>query len=176
MSKPLDELYLRWLYDQVGNGGSNPRQTHWELIKQLFTKEFVWIIPNDDNRIEDGLGLRYEFLDEINDAPIDMDWMSIGCSMLEMLMGLSRRLSFEAEGDPRDWFWHLIGNLGLSTFSDSIYDDHYRAEIDEVLDTVIYRLYEPDGKGGIFPLQSPCKDQTEVELWYQLNAYLLERD
>lgn len=104
----------------------------------------------------------------------DQDWLRLGCSMFELLIGLSRRLSFEDDGEPRGWFWHLMDNIGLRIYSDAKMMSTVR--IDEILDRVIWRTYEYDGTGGLFPLKYPAKDQTEVELWYQLSAYLLEDD
>jgi hypothetical protein len=177
MDEPLDELYIQWLYRQVAPIRlKNPARTYWALVRHLFTKEFVWLIPNDDNRQEDGRDLRREFVEDMG-VDADPEWMGVGCSMLEMLIGLSRRLSFEAEGESRGWFWELLENLGLR----HITDKHYNTEpgqddlIEETLDTVIWRTYETDGQGGLFPLQETEQDQTDVELWYQLSYYLLER-
>lgn len=173
MAEPLDELYLKWLYSQVGNVKlKNPSRTYWALLKQLYKKEFVWIIPNDDNRLEDGRDLRDEFVEKYELYDVDPDWMSLGCSMLEMLIGLSRRLSFEDDGPVDWWFWCLMRNLNLRGFTDNTQFDI--EDVDEVLDTVIWRTYEPDGRGGLFPLDDPEEDQREVEIWYQLSAYLLE--
>lgn len=174
MNKPLDELYFVWLYSQVGDPEiKNPDFTYWGMLKQLFTKEFIWLIPNDDNRIGDGKDLRSEFVDTEGLQDVDLDWMNLGCSMLELLIGLSRRLSFEVDGEPRDWFWHLIRNLKLDKYTDK---NHVRnqQQIDDILDRVIFRTYHGDGQGGIFPLRHARRDQREVELWYQLNAYVLE--
>lgn len=174
MSEPLDESYFLWLYSQVGSvKEKHPARTHWSLCRQLFTKEFVWIVPNDDNRLEDGRDLRHEFLDS-KELDADDAWMQLGCSMFEMLIGLSRRLAFEADGEPRDWFWLLMRNLDLERYSDKY--DGFSKTVDETLDRVIWRTYRPDGNGGLFPLRQVEKDQREVEIWYQLNAYLLEQD
>lgn len=175
MSHTLDELYLTWLYRQVANPESaSPSKTYWNLLTAMFKKEFVWFIPNDDNRVEDGRYLRCEFIEDLglDESDVDPDWMDLGCSMLEMMIGLSRRLSFQDEGEPCDWFWILVNNLDLR-YSDR---NKFPAEaVEEVLDNVIWRTYEPDGKGGLFPLRHPDRDQRDVELWYQLNSYLLER-
>jgi hypothetical protein len=175
MAEPLDELYLRWLYSQVGNDRlRDRRKTHWSLMRLLYTKEFVWLIPNDDNRLEDGRDLRMEFVDELGLEDLDPNWMTIGCSMLEMLIGLSRRLYFEEESNTIDeWFWELIDNLGMRDV-DIDFDRH--GTHSERLDRVIWRTYRQDGSGGLFPLRYPEVDQREVELWYQLCAYLLETE
>jgi len=168
MDGPLDENYFQWLYGLVS---LESPQTHWSLAKILFTKEYIWIVPNDDNRAEDGRALRREFCAETQ-IVADREWMELGCSMLEMLIALSRRLSFEADGEPRAWFWHFIHILGLSSYSDDVRMPKRR--IDAILDSVIWRTYRFNGDGGLFPLKNPERDQRKVEIWYQLNAYLLE--
>lgn len=174
MSELLDEEYLTWLYSQVGSVKTRDQQkTYWSLFRALFTKEFVWIIPNDDNRVEEGKYLRNEFMEDHDWDEIDPDWFDMGCSMLEMLIALSRRLSFEAGGEPREWFFELLENLGLYDYTDS--KTFSRDEVEDVLDSVIWRTYAYDGTGGLFPLQDPGEDQREVEIWYQLNAYIMER-
>lgn len=174
MTKPLDESYFEWLYSQVAPVEvQDPKLTYWKLLKELYSKEFVWIIPNDDNRIEDGKELRREFIHEEGLEDVDPHWIDLGCSMLELIMGLSRRLEFEADaGEPHYWFWHLIANIGLERYTDK--SRRSRRVIDEILDTVIFRTYGSDGHGGLFPLDNPQKDQRKVELWYQLSAYVVE--
>lgn len=173
MKEPLDESYFKWLYSQVANPHArNPRATHWQLCKILYKKEFVWIVPNDDNRIEDGKDLRYEFVDAQRLQNVDPSWVNLPCSMLELLIGLSRRFSFEAEGEPARWFWEMMDNLELSRYHDR--RDYSEDEVDEVLERVIFRTYSYSGKGGLFPLKNPEKDQRNVELWYQMSAYILE--
>lgn len=175
MSAQLDELYLTWLYGQIGSIKTRNRsRSYWSLSRQLYKKEFIWLVPNDDNRVEDGRDLRYEFFEACEIVDPDPTWMAMGCSMLEMLIAISRRLSFEADGEPRIWFWHLIEILDLHQYNDRVYNDKIRDTVDDVLDTVIWRTYLPNGRGGLFPLNHPKRDQREVELWYQLSAYLLE--
>lgn len=94
--------------------------------------------------------------------------------MLELLIGLSRRLSFEEDGDSRRWFWQLLTNVNLAQYNDK--EKLPLATVDEVLQRVIWRTYNTNGIGGLFPLNNPSKDQREVELWYQMSAYLLDVD
>ena len=171
---PLDEQYLTWLYSRIGDvEEENPRRTYWKLFRQLYSIEFVWVVPNDDNRVEDGRDLRLRFLEEWH-VRADQHWLGLGCSFLELLVGLAERLSFEAEGKPRTWFWELLSNLGLSRYNDYMRIDTER--IAEVCDRVIWRTYAPDGQGGLFPLRDPQENQLEVEIWYQLCAYILEKN
>lgn len=180
MEKPLDELYFVWLYSQVGVVDSpDPSASYWKLMKLLYVKEFAWIVPNDDNRAEDGRDLRLEFLAQghISRRQVELEdphWMRYGCSVLELLIAFSRRLSFEGDGHPRTWFWQLMQNIGLENHRDS---KRWRnTEVDIVLDRIIWRTYEPNGRGGLFPMREPNEDQRGVELWYQMCSYLLERD
>lgn len=168
-----DDVYLRWLYSQVASVRiKNPSRTYWSLLRHLYTTEFVWFIPNDDNRVEDGRALRYEFIQEHDIIHPDKEWLDLGCSMLEMLIALSRRLAFEAEGQPRAWFWHLLHNLELDTITDE--GRYPEARVDDIISNVIWRTYRADGRGGLFPLKNAQRDQTRVEIWYQLAAYLLQ--
>lgn len=172
---PLDELYFKWLYSKTGSLKlKNPSQTYWSILRLLYRKAFIWIEPNDDNRMEDGSDLRYDFIDEEGIEKVDIEWMSLGCSILELLIGLSRRLSFEADGSPRDWFWQLMDNLGLDKYNDKITIPE--DEVEEILDHLIWRTYEPDGIGGLFPLKWPKRDQRDVEIWYQMSSYIMEQE
>lgn len=172
---PLEELYFQWLYGKVAPVQvSNPSRTYWGLFKKLHTKQFYWIIPNDDNRAEDGRALRLRFLDEEKEPPPDDSWMELGCSMLELLIGVSERLAFEGDGEVEKWFWELMENLELEQYNDN--SGFPEEVVEEVLDDVIYRTYEEDGRGGLFPLKEPDQDQRGVEMWYQLNAYLMEKE
>lgn len=174
MNHDLEEPYLEWLYGLVASSRERAKsRTYWTLFKQLNTKEFVWLVPNDDNRIEDGKDLRLEFLHENGETDIDINWLEQGCSMLELLLSLSRHCAFESGGTAKHWFWHLIGNLQLEECTDA--SGYSESAVDEVLDRVIFRQYDYHGIGGLFPLRNPEQDQREVELWYQLNAYLIER-
>lgn len=173
MSRPLDESYLEWLYNQVVDTHRRSALSYWTLFRVLYQKEFVWLILNDDNRVNDGLDYRRDFITDRDISDSD-DWVSLGCSFLEVLFGLSRRLEFETDISLRDWFWHLIEVLGLREYHDkTLFPDQ---DVNDILDTVIWRTYLPNGHGGLFPLEHARKDQRNVELWYQLNAYLIEND
>ena len=172
---PLDEAYLQWLYRQVADiNHKSPSKTYWSLFRQLFTTEFVWLIPNDDNRVEDGRNLRYQFLHQSGIDTVDRNWMEIGCSFLEMLIALSRWCAFEDSGSAESWFWHFLEVLGIDEYTDAEQIPH--EDVDDILNRVIFRTYRKDGHGGLFPLRHPRRDQTQVELWYQMNAYLIEND
>lgn len=177
MDERLDDAYFTWLYSQVASVRDRVKaRTYWNLLRLLHSKEFVWLIPNDDNRMDEGLDLREEFLNDGYHAA-DEEWMAMGCSFLEMLIAFSVKIANLTEGEPRAWFWHMIQNLGLEHKTDAhAFAPHQREDILEVVDRVIWRTYDPNGHGGLFPLTNPHEDQRKVELWYQVNAYLLERE
>lgn len=176
MSHRLDDLYIDWLYSQVAPVSVSARsKSYWCLIRQLFKKEFVWTVPNDDNRCEDGIQLRYDFINGTG-LSADEEWLQLGCSMLEVLIGLAGRLSFLDGGEVKYWFWHMLENIGLEQCTDARYNAQIEKYVANAIDSVIDRTYARDGRGGLFPLRNPEVDQREAELWYQLNAYLLEAE
>lgn len=174
-TQPLDELYFQWLYSQVADPEvPDPSLTYWKLLKILFTKEAVWLVENDENRLEDGKALRFDFLSEKRSTGTNHEWVNVGCSVLELMVGLSRRLAFEAEGEPHYWFWRMTDNLGLLRYSDDLSFPVNRVE--DILNRVIFRTYKRTGLGGFFPLKYTKKDQRKIEIWYQAAEYLREQN
>jgi hypothetical protein len=173
MSGPLEDLYLNWLCAKVVNMKDLPDPTYWKLLKKLHHTEFVWLISGDDNRAEDGKELRLEFIFQA-EIPDDPYWrIEVGCSILEMLIAFARRAEFEDQTPVEEWFWEFISNLGLKEHDDISFDEDY---VDLVLHEFIWRTYEPNGNGGLFPIGNPRSDQTEVEVWYQFCDYLVDQD
>lgn len=172
MSNPLTEDYFRWLEPQIREEHNNPGKTYEGVLRLMFEKEFVWLVPNDHNRAADGLDLRSEFC---YDNDLDLDRLQdIGpASFLEVLIGLSRRLSFAATGQAPGWAWQLMSNLELHKIADPM-SRRKAKQADDILEACIWRTYTPDGQGGFFPLAWPNEDQRKVELWYQMAAYIDE--
>jgi hypothetical protein len=145
--------YFHWLEPQTREGGHQTK-TYTDLLQLMHSKEFVWFVPNDDNRLVDGLDLRTEFLRE-SEAPSTLSPDEFGPpTILEVLVGLSRRLAFTAGGTAEGWAWQLLKNLELEKMSDPL-SRRKCAEADEKLETLIWRNYAPDGAGGFFPLALP---------------------
>lgn len=169
---PLDEKYLTWLYSKI-----DPKfeKSYWKLAVQLYTKEFLWFIPNDDNRSDEGIELRKVFLKETGSPYPPHEWMGMSCSILELLIGMSYRLSFMDERPVDIWFWEMIDNVDLTYARDEEYNISTEDDVDEIMDVVIWRLYEEDGTGGLFPLHHSHENQKHIELWYQMSAYVNER-
>lgn len=170
---PLAEEYLRWLEPQLRDeSNGDPDKSYGGLLGLMFDKEFVWLVANDDNRIQDGLELRDEFC-HANHIRIG-SLADLGpCSFLEVLIGLSRRLAFLAGGGAPGWAWQLLNNLELHRMFDPLKERHAR-KIEDIMDAVIWRRYQPDGGGGFFPLIDSDDDQAKIEMWYQMAAYVGE--
>lgn len=177
MSNPnWHELYFDWIRRQVGiTANPNPRRRHQLLLEQMLNTDFEWFVPNDDNRASDGLELRERFVIDNNYEP---DIRDTNCSILEMVVALCHRLAFEDGKSVDHWFWELMDNAQLRQFTDEYYEDHDDAYqlVDDILQRINQRDYDEDGYGGFFPLARPPCDQTEMELWYQMSAYLLENE
>lgn len=171
----LDERYLTWLHRQTEpDTNMNPARSHWQLCMFMFQKEFTWFVPNDDNRLHDGLDIRQEYVDTQEGGDVPGYWLAQPCSFLEMIIALSRRMAFQSALEPEYWFWRLLENLNLRIYVDEVFDEEVRMLIDDILDCVMNRTYHADGSEGLFPLTHPGHDQREVELWYQMSQYLME--
>lgn len=168
----VKQQYLVWLENELISESAYPDRSYLELAHVMFDTEFTWSVDMDDNRLADGMELRMEFaeLNRVSRATM----RSLGpCSFLEVLLGLSRRLSFVAGGTSSRWAWQLLVNLRLERMWDHLSRSKTQTVL-HILDTVIQRNYAPNGVGGFFPLAWPDRDQRPVELWYQLNAYVEE--
>jgi hypothetical protein len=173
----LADAYYSWLCDLINVNQRD--KSYWLLANALHQKDFEWTVPNDDNRACEGKNLREEFCDDegieyIYDAFHDQ------CSMLEMIIALAYRCE-EIMVDQMehmemvDWFWRILENVQLDELTDdAFYALHGPIMVDEISERIINRTYHRNGEGGLFPLKHPKKDQRKVELWYQMNAYLME--
>lgn len=162
--------YYNWLINIIDDGTA---QNHKGLLHEMMMKEFYSIVDGDDNREYEGQELRGTFADEFDGA---VDGIHGPCSVLEMLVALAIRIDRDIQPDmdydhTAEWFWLMIGNLGLLKQTDDAIDYE---EIDHILDRWLERDYEFSGEGGLFPLEYAEKDQRDVEIWYQMHAYLME--
>lgn len=179
-----EQDYFHWLCELVHIDQGDA--SYWILAKDLHQKKFYSLIAHDENRGYDGLELREEYLRDIGYPK----YISIDgeCSVFEMLIGLARRIDFETS-NPYDfddrtdrtayWFWEMLDNLNLIQFSDDAYaelKDQAVVAVDWILENFLRRNYNPDGYGGLFPLKNCHENQCNVEIWYQLSAYLLEHE
>lgn len=165
--------YFDWLVDQI-IGDKDIEQYH-ELLWYMFEREFTWIIERDQNRAADGVALRDRYFEEMSISEAISDDIAVRpCSFLEFLIGISSRFSSQF-CDPDDQrvdlcFWELMENVNLVEKLGKVGKNY-----DEIIDIILERKYDKDGTGGLFPLRKPAKNQRSVEIWYQLQAYLMEK-
>lgn len=166
MSKPIEEQYFDWLCAKVIPLHSD---NYYGLLSVMFKMEFVWIEHGDHNRAAEGLELRADFLTETNVGP-DRLWLELPASVLEVLIALAKRANFQTDLPVREWFWQFIVNLGLEDYR-RITDSDIPA-ITQKLNVLIWRTYGSDGRGGLFPLHEPHRDQRRIEIWFQFCDYV----
>jgi hypothetical protein len=169
-----EEVYFDHLYTLIRDEKSLELE---DFIYELFSFPFVCHIPNDDNRVEDGLVLRKQYAEKQGfDNPEDI--LPGPCTVLEMLLALAGRMDFilfdPRKGDRyQKWFWLLISNLKLKKYHNGDEDSESKKKYNRiVLKKLVNREYKSDGRGGLFPLDDPSGNQREVEIWYQMMAFI----
>lgn len=165
--------YFHWLletvmYREMKRSG----RSYLYLLKAMRGKTFTWTVPNDVNRAEDGKNLRVKF-SNISGLPGEIKG---SCNFLEMCVALAYRINddiFEHDlgSKPARWFWVMMENCGLDKYTDDNFDE---LSVNKVMDRIILRRYSKTGKGGFFPIKDPKQDQREVEIWYQMQNYIIE--
>lgn len=168
MTEPIEEAYFNWLCAKVLDN----RNIYIDLLRLLHSTEFVWVVHGDHNRGADGVELREDFIRESRFAS-EFEWEQAGCSIFEMLLAFAKRAAFQTSEPVKNWFWEFMTNLGLSELRNLSEEDVIFVQ--EVLEHLIWRSYEPNGYGGMFPLRWPKRDQREVEIWYQFCEYVDEQ-
>lgn len=168
MEEPLENVYFSWLCAKVLNPST---REYAKLMDILFGTPFTWVIPADEHRYADGLELRQDFLRRRSIKRNALD--AIPISILEVLIAFANRASFQTDIPARTWFWEFIANLGLDKFKHISESDV--PFIEDVLYTFTWRIYEPNGIGGMFPIEHTEHDQREIEIWYQFCEYIQSR-
>ena len=166
-----NEGYYYYLLERAGVYDDEIKQ-YSKLFHTLYVTEFQWKVPMDENRAIDGAFMRKQYTEDTGEVIHELG----PCSFLEMVVGLASRCEYDVmhdgyEDNTREWFWDMLGNCGLID-----YDNHNwkPMKVREIINTIIFRKYNPNGYGGFFPLKNPVNDQRKVELWYQLHAWLHE--
>src|SRR5512139_1470873 len=109
MKEKIRDRYFEWLYSQIEKSSGFE-----DFVLDLHSYQFVCQVPNDDNRVQDGIELRNKFINEEN-VQLPEDILSGGCTLLEMLIALADRMDFilfePGSGHRRwRWFWLFIDN------------------------------------------------------------------
>lgn len=172
----INNEYFEWLYDIVCHNRYSDRISYRKLLMLLHNIEFIFTLPMDENRANDGEKLRDRFIlsnqygdkeyDYINDRP---------CSVLEMMVALAIRCEEDIMDDPKigdrtgQWFWQMVNSLGIGDLYDSRFDKRAASTI---IHKFMHHDYEPNGEGGLFTILDCDIDLRGVEIWDQLNWYI----
>lgn len=176
MGITIEDEYFDWLCYKVCNDDRFRRTSYLKLLLALHNKEFIWYIPNDENRAEEGVTLRSRFAADngYGQNKIFM-YLSGPCTVLEMMVALALRCEENIMVNPQigdrttQWFWDMIKSLGLMRMSGRSFDLDF---VEYALDNFLHRQYKPNGEGGLFTIRRCREDLRDVEIWYQLCWYL----
>jgi hypothetical protein len=169
LSTNLD--YIEWL--KTTRCDLDPHNQYCLLFRDLSALNFVSIVDFDHNRIYEALYYREAYT---GDTALPHDTVS----MLEIIRTMAikcEEVSFDAEhtNTVTEWFWQLLGNVGLDKFVDLDYHDLGGGEVvRNILCKIILRSYDHAGVGGLFPLRYPTENQRFIDLFYQMRAYVEE--
>ena len=164
--------YFRWLRGQVD--GLSP--DHDIFFNTLWSRDYEFVLENDVNRAEDGLGMRdlYEALHAVS-----LPYLG-ECKVLEFLVALAKRIEevqydWEGPNMTASWFWLMIENLGIEAVTNDVLFALGTGEIHHILDRFMSNCYNPDGtEGGLFPMKDAGVNLQNVEIWYQMQMYNFE--
>lgn len=166
--------YFEWMYDLMCEGRFAKSITYRKLFTFLHDTEFVYFVPHDENRAEDGIALRYRYC-VLHDCEDLEDYLGGPCSVLEMMVALAIRCEERIMSDPEkgdrttQWFWDMMTSLGLSSMTDYNFDERL---VNDVVTKFLNRNYDRNGKGGLFTIKRWNRDARTAEIWHQLMAYL----
>lgn len=170
----INNLYFSWIEKLISNDEMKASD-YRKLLSFLNDIQFDYLIPMDDNRIADGIDLRYRFGydTEIPYSQIATYLDIRPASVLEVMVALSLRIEeqFIDGDDVGNWFWIMIANLGLAEYKDLYFN---KAEVDRIIKKFLKRDYEKNGRGSLFITNDRNKDMRQIEIWDQMHLYLNE--
>lgn len=166
--------YFDWMYDLVCERRHSDGISYRKLLMYLYQTEFVYSIPMDENRADDGINLRNRFA-AIAGYDDFHDYLDGPCTILEMMIALALRCEETIMDNPQlgnrtsQWFWNMVVSLGLGGITDDLFDKDY---VDETIDIFLNREYERNGKGGLFTVRNCDRDMRNLEIWTQMCLFL----
>lgn len=155
--------YFDWLLQRIGCQGDGYRATY--LIMNDIP--FRYFVMDDENRMEDGLRLRDEYMYENNlDETVAMPVWPFDrhrASVFEVLVGIVLRMDDQGFDMRRDSWMHMfLENLGIN--------EHNKQDVGFVRNAVnrfVERRYDPDGYGGLFQCLSGA-DMSRLSIFDQM--------
>ena len=177
----LSDLYFKWMCS-IAFPDEQLRSHYYNALNLLNSIEFTYSISLDENRLVDGLDLRYHFsyASKIPYQDVVDGLYYQPCSVLEMMIALARRcedsiMSNDEYGDrTSQWFWKMFVNLGLDKYPDSIWNESVQYAAIQIVSRFLSRDYDPDGNGSLFKFNNPNLDIRNLEIWDQMCLYMSE--
>lgn len=174
----VEQLYFKYLINSVCS--KEEKSTYSMLLMRLFETEFVSYDEFDDNLVENSLGMRdefYKFSETGRKMALIYGEIDFNCTVLELMVYLSIKIedTIMSNNDFGDrtglWFWSMIDSLGLKNFDNFGYDEE---KIDHILTNFIEKKYQKSGKGGLFTVKNPSKNERIENIWSQAMNFLVE--
>lgn len=178
MKGKIREDYFNWLIN-LTYGWCSQYGNYSEALSYLYSRQFYYVVYNDNNRSADGIDLRFKFVEQ-NDEYTYRDvylYLMQPCTVLEMMAGLAIRCEDHIMGDPSEddhtdiWFWEMMESTHLSLMPDGHFDER---TADKIVTDLLDRKYKKNGDGGLFRINDKTKDMRMVEIWCQLSWFLKE--
>lgn len=169
----IDNDYFAWICDLMCS--RFPKGVSFnKLLYYLHNTEFIYVLPIDENRADNGINLRYRFSISYTRVEDADSCIHAPCSVLEMMVALAFKME-ETMDDPlmgdrtAQWFWNMVVSLGLGSMNDDRFDGKY---VEETIERFLYRRYDSDGKGGLFTIRGCPDDLRDIDIWTQMCMYL----
>lgn len=165
--------YFQWLCNKVV---TPERGNYMLLLSDLHSMSFMWTHQEDENRAVKGCNLRWEYAWS-NEQGVDDYILRQPCSVFEMLVQLAMDVEHYILGAPgkdqtAEWFWIMMKNIGLDAIDDNHYNHFF---IQQKISDVMYRRYDQNGVGGLFPQYNYFRDARMTGLWQQASDYFAYR-
>ena len=170
------EIYFGWICRMIM---CNEMKAHSyeKLLRYLDSRAFTYINPMDENRMIDGVDLRYRYGEYFGLIPIEVSslFQDKPCTVLEMMVALAIRCEEHIMGNQDlgnrtgEWFWEMVKSLGIDGMDDEHFDKY---KVSMAIDTFLDRKYSHDGEGGLFTVAGSTRDFRKAEIWFQLCWYL----
>lgn len=174
MNSYLKSNYFEWLLDIIG-GSCGYRK----MLSTLFDIDYYWVVKFDDDRVKDGYLLRKTYLGFIGSDGVIEGNISVLEVMIALAISCEDTIMHDRDIGDRtpNWFWMMCSNLKITgtRFGDQHYNRFTEEEVRVIIDNMLARRYGDDGKGSMFPCVKSVPNFSNLNLWLQLNQYLLEK-
>lgn len=149
------------------------------LLRRLYDIPFEVRVEMDENRKIDAYTMKMEYIESDFGPEYGAEVLEKReISVLEVLFALAKRMERDILGDPMlendnsyVYFWDMLRNLDVEKYR----NDNFRGvNVDEKVCKWLRRDYTRDGKGSIFCVTKSKVDMRKVEIWSQMQEYIMK--